>query len=532
MSCVTIAGRLISMEREALAPDFEGVSAEDWQRTPASIKRLLMALTSELAQLKQRVAGLEEENRHLRERLANNSSNSSTPPSSDLLTKRPAQQKAPSGKKRGAQPGHEGHKRKLYPVERCRRVVDHYPERCGRCGGLLSGSDPAPYRHQVVEIPPVEPVVEEHRLHQLKCWACGCDSRAKLTAEALVSGYGLRLTATVALLAGVYRTSERLTQAAMRDLYGVELSVGTVNKLRREVSEAVAGTVAEAHSYLKEQAVVNADETGFAQGDADGGNPAGRKAWLWVAATALVTVFQVNLGRGQEAPRALPLVAARRLLGPAFVGVVISDRWSGYNWLPLSQRQLCWAHLKREFQKIAEREGESEVLGAGLLEQQRKLFELWYRVRDGTLSRPCFQDQVATIRQHVKVLLEQGASYRAKRGEKTLRAKTARTCQGLLKFEPALWLFVYQAGVEPTNNAAERAIRPAVLWRKTSFGTQSAAGSVFVARMLTVVTTLRQQDRNVLAYLTQACQASRQDEAAPSLLPQGTEFEIKPPVAA
>lgn len=169
----------------------------------------------------------------------------------------------------------------------------------------------------------------------------------------------------------------------------------------------------------------------------------------------------MKLSRGQE--------AARLLLGASFAGVVVSDRWSGYNWLPGERRQLCWAHLKREFQKLAERGGESGCLGKGLLEQERKLFELWYRVRDGTLSRRQFQDQVAAIRQQVKLLLEQGASYQPKRGDKTLRAKTARTCRALLKLESAMWLFVHHEGVEPTNNAAGRALRPAVLWRKLSY---------------------------------------------------------------
>jgi hypothetical protein len=310
----------------------------------------------------------------------------------------------------------------------------------------------------------------------------------------------------------------------MADLFGVELSLGTVNRLRQEASLAVAEPVEVAGEALKQAAVVHADETGFMQGNADGANPQGRKAWLWVAVTTLVTVFRVSLSRGQE--------AAQELLGANFAGVVGSDRWSGYNWLPLAQRQLCWAHLKREFQKLCERGGESGLIGEALLKQERKLFKLWYRVRDGTLSRADFRSQVVVIRQAVNEQLAKGAGYHLQRGEKTARAKTARTTQALLKVEPALWLFVYQEGVEPTNNTAERAIRPAVIWRRVSFGSQSAAGSEFVARMLTVVTTLRQQDRDVLSYLTTACQAARQGKAAPSLVPSPTESQDQLPIAA
>lgn len=512
------------MEGEAPAPTVEGINADNWQRTPAEVQRFILTLVERLAKVEASLAGVQEENRLLREQLAGNSQNSSRPPSSDRPGASPARaDKAVVGKKRGGQRGHKGHERKLIPVEQCQKVEDHYPEQCRHCGELLSGNDPAPYRHQVVELPPVEPLVEEHRLHRLACSRCGAKTRARLPARIPASGYGARLVATVALLGGMYRVSQRLTQAAMSDLFGVTMSLGTVNALRQEASEAVADAVNEAQAYIKEQAVVYADETGFAQGGTDGGNPAGRKAWLWVAVTALVSVFQVGLSRGQE--------AARALLGPGFAGVVVSDRWSGYNWLPLPNRQLCWAHLKREFQKIAERDGESAALGEGLLEQTRELFKLWYRVRDGTLSRS-WEDQVAALRQRVKGLLEEGADYCPKRDEKTLRTKTARTCRALLKLEPAMWLFVDHQGVEPTNNAAERALRPAVLWRKTSFGTQSASGSAFVARLLTIVTTLRQQDRNVLAYLTEACQAGRRGKAAPSLLPERAKVEDQLPTAA
>ena len=176
--------------------------------------------------------------------------------------------------------------------------------------------------------------------------------------------------------------------------------------------------------------------------------------------------------------------------------------------------------MKREFIKISERTGVCGQLGEALVKQQEKLFELWHRVRDGTLERPDFRQLAHSIRQQVKALLQEGADYEIGLKEKTPLAKTVRTCRQLLKVEPAMWLFVAVEGVEPTNNAAERAIRPAVLWRRTSFGTQTAAGSTFVARMLTVVTTLRSQQRNVLEYMTAAICAARQGKPAPSLLPE------------
>ncbi len=252
--------------------------------------------------------------------------------------------------------------------------------------------------------------------------------------------------------------------------------------------------------------------TSFAQGNADGGNPTGRKAWLWVAVTPLVSFFCVLLSRSQE--------AALTLLGNNFGGILISDRHGDYNWVDLERRQLCWAHLRQEFIKISERTGVAGELGEALVKLQEQLFELWHRVRDGTLTRTEFISAVAPIRFSVKAKLQEAADYPIGSQEKTPLAKTVRTCRQLLKVEPAMWLFVTVEGVEPTNNAAERALRPAVLWRRTSFGSQSATGSTFVARMLTVVTTLRSQRRNVLEYLTAACRAARHGLPPPSLLPE------------
>jgi transposase len=175
-----------------------------------------------------------------------------------------------------------------------------------------------------------------------------------------------------------------------------------------------------------------------------------------------------------------------------------TDRWTGYGWWPLNRRQLCWAHLIHAFQKIAERGEESQAIGEGLLAQARKLFELWHRIRDGTLTREGFAAAVVEIRAAVQQWLAEGATYETARGDKSAQARTARTCRELLTVEPALWLFVRVEGIEPTNNAAERALPPAVIWRRTSLGTQSALGSQFVARMLTVTLTLRSQQRSVL----------------------------------
>lgn len=440
-----------------------------------------------------------------------NSKNTSNPPSQDIKKGLKSKNAKKSGKLRGGQLGHEGHERSLYPIEQCQSVENHYPDECIYCGERLTGEDSNPYRIQIVEIPKVVPQVNEHRFHAL---ACGhCSGRTRAWDEAIINGrgYGERVVAHVGVLSGQYRQSHRMVQELLKDLFGIKISVGSINQLRQEGSESVAAPVAGVLEYVQGQGSVNIDETSFAQGNGDGKNLTGRKGWLWVIVTPLVSYFAVFLSRSQ--------VACQQVLGVAFAGIVSSDRFSAYSWLKLDWRQICWAHLKRDFTRIAERSGVSGELGKALLEQEKLLFEQWYRVRDGTMSRCEFIIVVASIQTQIHTLLTQGAGYDIAAREKTPLAKTVRTCQQMLKLEPAFWTFVTHEGIEPTNNAAERALRPAVLWRKNSFGSQSEAGSLFVSRMLTVVTTLRSQHRPVLDYLVDACRAARQDLPAPSLLP-------------
>jgi transposase len=488
------------------------IPSSDWEKTPPSIKELVEKMGQHIKKSEQELAAEVTKNQELLEKINRTSKNSSSPPSSDPLSSEKQKQKKKSDKKRGGQPGHKGHSRHLYEVSECDSVLEHQPEICKCCGEKLVGVDSNPIRHQVVEIPPINPIIIEHRLHQLECQHCGTLTRATLPVDVAIRGYGVRVVALVAVLSGLYRHSTRMVQSAMQDIFGVTMCLGTVNKLRLEASDAIALSVLEAKTYVQNSAVVGADETSFSQGNVDGCNEKNKKAWLWVAVTPLVTFFQVTLSRCTD--------TAKNLLGENFAGILNSDRYASYNWVDLEQRQLCWAHLKREFIKISERPGISQDIGNTLVGQQEKLFELWHRVRDGTLSRCEFQLLVPEIRNSIKSNLQETANHEIGAQEKTPLAKTVRTCRQLLKVEPALWLFVEVEGVEPTNNAAERAIRPAVIWRRTSFGSQTKAGSNFVARMLTVITTLKSQRRNVLEFMTQAVSAKRQGQTTPSLLPQ------------
>lgn len=455
------------------------------------IAQLLQIIAEQQAQivaLQARVAELEA-------RLGQNSQNSSRPPSSDSpAVIRPAK-RARSGRKPGGQPGHEGHQRLLLPTAEVDAIVPVKPRRCRRCGARLHGTDAAPRRHQVTELPRVRPQVTEYQVHTLSCSRCGQRTPAAWPAGVPGGAFGPRLEATVAVCTGVYHLSRRTTVGLMADLFATELSLGTVSACEQAVSAAVAGPVADAHVYVQQQAVVHADETGWRQRR--------QRAWLWVVVSALVTVFVVHRRRSTD--------AARALLGDLGRAILVTDRWSAYKHWAVEQRQLCWAHLRRDFTAFTERGGAAARVGRALLKDTETMFARWHRVRDGTLAPRQFWREMRPLRHRVE--------RRLRRGAKLADAKTAATCRDLLALTPALWTFIDLPGVEPTNNAAERAIRPAVLWRRRSFGTHSAAGSRFAARLLTVAATLKQQRRNIVDYITAACDASLHGKSAPSLLP-------------
>jgi transposase len=308
-------------------------------------------------------------------------------------------------------------------------------------------------------------------------------------------GFGPRVQAITALCTGAYHLSKRTTQQVMADLFGLPLSVGTIVNLEQATVQAVAEPVAEARAYVQQQPTAYLDETGWREGQ--------QRAWLWTAVTSWVTVFVVRRSRGGK--------VAQELLGERFRGYLVTDRWSAYTWYPTWRRQVCGAHLLRDIEAMIERGGQSQVIGEALRGQARQMFQWWHRVRDGTLAQTTFARYMWPIRREVERWLEAGQTCGV--------PKTEGMCREILKVRQALWTFVRHEGVEPTNNAAERAIRPGVLWRKGSFGTQSADGSRFVEAMMTVVATLKQQHRDILDYLTAVGEAVLRGEGAPSLLP-------------
>jgi len=495
-----------------------GIPEADWLATPASVRTLILAQQQEIQALRQeneerrvQLTALATELSELRERIGRSSRNSSKPPSSDGPGFKPPERRKGSGRKRGGQPGHPGSGPELLPIERVDEVVEHHPDACRRCGTLLEGEDPEPLRHQVIEIPPITPLVIEHRLHRLVCPCCSTSTCATLPADVEASHYGPRLSALVGLLGSAFPLSFSKTQALLDQLLGVEISRGAIATIRQRLSAVLEQPMQEALAFARQQPVAYVDETGAPTGNADGCNPDRKRGWQWVMVTAAVTVFIQGLSRSTA--------AAIELLGNAFGGIVVSDRFSAYNHLPTQQRQLCWAHLIRDLVAIAERPGASAEFGAELLGLQQQLFGHWHRYKDGTIDWPALQQSCRPIRQAFVASLQRVVELGYQRGERTPWARTVRTCQQLLKVADGMWTFLTIEGIEPTNNAAERALRQSVIQRKISQGVQSRQGAICRSRLLTVTTTLRQQGRDIWEFLEQAWIAHHRGGVMPSLLP-------------
>ena len=452
---------------------------------PPAAVAYIRALEAVVATLAARVAELEA-------RLGRNSANSSRPPSSDGPHVKPAPPTPPSGKAKGGQPGHPRHDRPLLPPD---AVVELRPAAGPDCRHALAGDDPDPLVHQVVELPPVRPHVTEYRRHRRTCPRCGRVACAELPAGAS-SGYGPRVEAAAALLTGAYRVGKRGVARLLGDLLGVPISPAGVCDLQHRTAAALEPVAAEAHAHVV-GTPANVDETSWRQ--------ARKRVRLWVAVTATPTVFLVRPSRG------------RKVLGeliPGDLGVLTTDRYGAYAHLDPGRRQVCWAHLRRDFRAMIDRADAGSAVGRDLLLHADVLLAEWRRVRDGTLPRAAFASEtLAWLRPEVATLLAAGAAGAG--------AKTAGVCASLRGIEAGLSTFSSVEGVEPTNNAAERAVRHAVGRRKTSGGTDGASGSRFVERVLTVVASCRQQGRDVLAVLTEAVLASRTGTGPPSLLPAG-----------
>jgi transposase len=429
----------------------------------------------------------------LEARLNKSPRNSSLPPSTEHPHAKPAPPRQKSGKKPGGQPGHPRHQRALIPTNQCQAVVTIKPESCRRCGEPLAGVDAEPLRHQVWEIPEIKPVVTEYQLHRLACPCCRESTCGELPRGVPQSQAGPRLVALTALLMGCFKQSKRRVALFLEQVLNQPCSPGWVVKLQNQATAALTPAYEELAAQLPTERVLGIDESPTKE--------ARLKSWLWTFVASTYTVFALRTTRAAT--------VLQELLTDAFDGVVNCDRAKMY-W-NVGRPQWCWAHLKRDFQALIDHpDPKVKRLGRDLMRPTKELFRHWTRCRDGTITRHGFERLMQPIRREIDGLLLRGVF--------SGNAKLAGMCEPLYDHRDWLWTFLDVEGVEPTNNASERALRPAVIWRKLSFGTQSAQGSRFVETILTVVETCHRQSRNSFEYLTAAMQAHFAGQSAPSLL--------------
>lgn len=478
---------------EAMSQSKEGMTIPpelEAEMTPA-VRAFVRLLLDRVAALESEVAELKAELAAARSRREKTPENSSKPPSTQHPHAKPKRKKPKtSGKKRGAQKGHPKHQRALVPSGACDEVVPLRPTACRRCGEALRGDDPEPLRHQVWELPEIRPTITEYQRYRLTCSCCGTATTAALPDGVPTGQSGPRLVAFVSLLMAFYRQSKRRTAWFVNTMFGIPCSAGLTVKHQNLATAALASCYDELVADLPQAAVANMDETASKQ--------AGQKSWLWVAVTGAFTVFAVRLTRAA--------CVVRGLLGDDYSGTIGCDRYASYN---SYRRQFCWAHLKRDFQRMIDVGGASQPIGQRLMDVVEQLFHHWHRYRGGILAREAMRQEIEALKYPVWAALEDGMRCRQR--------ETTGACTHLFDHFDHLWTFLDHDGVEPTNNAAERALRHAVIWRKLSFGTQSEKGSRFVETMLTIIETCRQQDRSVLAFVTEAVTAKFASHPAPSL---------------
>ena len=468
--------------------------AEDWIRRQApDVQAVVRMLLARIVEQDRRIAELEARIVDLQGRLNKSPQNSSLPPSSQHPHAKPPIAKPKSKKKRGGQPGHVKHERSLLPTAQCDDVHMLKPSACRRCGTKLTGMDANPLRHQIWELPEIKPLVTEYQRHRLRCACCATTTCAPLPPGVSLGQAGPRLTALTALLMGCFRQSKSRVALFLEQVLGQPCSPGWVVKLQNQATAALRPNWQELAAQLSNQDNLGIDETPTKEGS--------RKSWLWACVAKPFTVFALRPTRAAT--------VLTELLGGKFRGVTNCDRAKMY-W-SLGRLQWCWAHLKRDFQALVDStDRKAQWLGRDLMRSTGDLFRQWARYRDGTLTRRGFVRHMQPIRAQIESLLLRGAFSGS--------ARLIGMCNELYDHRDWLWKFVDVAGVEPTNNASERALRHAVIWRKLSFGTQSAAGSRFVETMLTVVETCRQQGRKVFTHLVNALQSHLIAQPPPSLL--------------
>jgi transposase len=453
----------------------------DWESRYLELERRYFELEKKCAQLLA-------ENQALREKLNTNSNNSSKPPSQD--PNRASRRAKSTGGKPGGQPGHVGHRRKFYPPEEISKTVDVRPEVCSKCGMTSFEQMPIAIEiRQVIDLPDISPEVTQYNIHTCKCRCCWKHVRGEVPKEAEY-GFGPRLMGFVTMLTGEGHLTKRKICAIAAHL-GLKISLGALCNIHRLASELLKTPSEAVQQFVLEQEKLNADESGWRVNR--------KRCWIWIGATPKATFFKIDPARSQQ--------AYRRIFGN-FNGVLNTDRYGAYNEHE-GPKQSCLAHIDRHFEKMSERPGVDGSIGRILEGQLDLVFGLWDEFKKGAFSRVELQARASDPIENIRVALIFA----------TREAKSSTSiafAHDILERFSTLWTFLFVEGVEPTNNLAERGLRPAVIFRKLSGGNQSEWGARFAERLLTVACTLKQNTKNLFTFLTDVFESRLRERPPPS----------------
>lgn len=460
----------------------------------AALRKQIADMTAQFAAA---LAELSSRIEHLVAQRDRDSSNSSKPSSTDPpwknVKRRPPSE--PSGKKRGGQPGHKGHERKMLPAT---DSWDVHADRCEGCGAALDPTSVVPdtaWIHQLVELVAATEVRNYHmQLHQC---GCGKRTRAKLPPGVPPTAAGPRLQAAITTFIAKFGLSRKDMQEALDDVFGVKLSVGAIQGVTDRIAQATRPAVQDIGQQLQAAKSKHCDETGWRHG--------GERAWVWVVTNAMGAFFKIDPKRSRE--------ALMRLL-PELQGVIHTDRWRVYDVIEAELRQLCHAHLRRDIQALIDLGPPTRELGTALLKASNALFHEWHRFVRSDIDRAGLQAAMVPVQSTWRELIEQGAAHAHK--------KARALGRDLKKQWVSLWTFLAHEDADPTNNHAEQTIRPCVLLRKTNGGTASDLGAEFVANLQSILVTAKRQGVRIMDWLQRAFQAWWQPMPLPKLLPRPT----------
>lgn len=450
-----------------------------------SLEEIIRKQADKIDQLEMRISELEAENKalklenaELKEKLGLNSKNSSIPSSKELYRHQKSERKS-STRKCGGQAGHQGYSRSK--MEALEIVNVELEDTICECGGKFCVHG-IPHIHQTVEIPLIKPHVTDYQLNRYRCNKCGKKKKAQLPYGISRDTFGHNVSTIISSLTAFYKNSKRDVRSILHDIFNLDISLGSISNREGKVTKKCKEAYEDLESQVNDSNIVHIDETSHSH--------RGKKGWCWIFASEVASLIKFEQSRGQK-------VLKQSVFGPSD-SIYITDRYSSYSYLNDEMRQVCWSHLRRDFARFSISRHE-EVKRYGIYLEQltlelfalrdslfiKKIDILYFKRRTGKLRRRCW-------------------SYLNKIINLPDAGNAVRKAETIMKSEDMMWRFLYDPYHIPlTNNHAEQQIRHYVIYRKTSFFTQSDRGKHFLERLMSLFLTWRKNNLNPFRELSQ-----------------------------